>query len=160
MEKVERIVNMDSHSTCKNLCNWDLHFALVGNTGDIVIKANGTRDLLNREIISLCNNSNIFFTGSDGQGSHARIYVENENVRIHIGFDSEDGKRKQQILTDEKCKYILELKTQKSFEENIKKEVVTDAEKDKIIQYARKSKLNDFDKIEFIQEHTGKKFKV
>lgn len=161
MENEKTKVNMDSHSTVINLCNWDIYFSLLGaNGGDIMIQKNGSRDLLNRDIVSLCNNNNIFFTGVDNKGSHARVYIENPDLRVYVGFDSEDGKTKQNILTDEKCDYIFNLKTQKSFEENVKKEVITEAEKDKIISYARKVKLNDFDKIYFLEQHTNKKFRL
>jgi hypothetical protein len=152
-------LNMDSRSTIKNLCSWDIYFALIDG-GDKTIKANGTIDLVNRDIVSLCNNNNIFFSGTDGQGSHARVLIENPTLRVYVGFESEDRKRKQNILTDDKCEYILNLKTMNAFEKNIKEEVVTEAEKEKIMVYARKSKLNDYDKISFLEQHTGKKFRV
>lgn len=157
-EKVNK-VNLDSRSMVRNLCSWDLYFNNINYPGDVVIKANATLSILNSEIASQCSNNNIFFVGTDGQGSHARVYVENPELRIYVGFDSEDGKRKQNILTDEKCKNILELKTQKAFEKRVQEEIITDPEKEKILSYAKKIKINDYGKISFLEEYTGKKFR-
>lgn len=151
-------INMDGRTTCKSLAEWDLYFALTDG-GDKKIKANGTIDLVNRDIISLCNNNNIFFVGVDGEGSHARVYIEDPEIRIYVGFETEDGKKKQNILTDEKCQKILELKTKSAFEKNIREEVITEAEKQKIISYAKKIKLNDYDKISFIEQYTNRKYR-
>lgn len=159
-ENTENKVNLDSRSMVRNLCPWDVYFNAINNPGDFVIKANGTLSMLNSEIASQCSNSNIFFVGTDSQGSHARVYIENPELRIYVGFDSEDGKIKQNILTDEKCQDLLEIKTQKSFEKKIQEEIVTEHEKDRILAYARKIKFNDFDKISFLEEYTNKKFKV
>jgi len=155
MEKI----NMDSRSTIKNLCNWDVYFNLINTVGDVMIKANATRELLNGEIVSQVNNNNVFFVGTDGLGSHARIYIENPELRQYIGFESNDGKKKQDIITDDKCEYIFNLKTQKAFEDNVNKSIVTEHEKDKIMEYARKNKINDFEKIYFLENYTNRKFK-
>lgn len=152
-------INMDERSMVRNLCNWDIYFNLVNTIGDIMIKANATRELLNGEIVSQINNNNIFFVGTDGLGSHARIYIENPELRQYVGFETEDSKRKQDIITDEKCDYILNLKTQKSFEDNVKKSIITEHEKDKIMNYARKIKFNDFEKINYLEVYTSRKYK-
>ena len=160
IEKVKKFnmeENMHSHTTVLNLCNWSVYFTVEGV--EKKIKANGTIDLLNREIVSACNNNDIFFAGT-GQGSHARVYIENEDIRKHVGFESEDGKRKQNILNDEKCQYILDLKTQKTFEKHVTEEIITLHEKDKIMTYARKIKLNDFEKIDFLEKHCSKKYRI
>lgn len=153
-------VNLDSRSMVRNLCSWDIYFNSINNPGDFVIKANATLSMLNSEIVSQCSNNNIFFVGTDNQGSHARVYIENPDLRIYVGFESEDGKTKQNILNDEKCAEILEIKTQKSFEKKVKEEIITEHEKEKILAYARKIKFNDFDKISFLEEHTNKKFRI
>jgi len=152
--------NMDSYTTVRSLCSWDLHFAIHGiQNADKVIKPFGTIDLLNREIKSCCDNNNAFFVGT-GKGDHARVYIEDDDMRIFVGFDSEDGKRKQNILTEEKCLKLFEYKTQSTFEKNIQEEVITEAEKDFIIACARKNKVNDFEKINFLEQYTNKKYKI
>lgn len=152
--------NMDSYTTIRSLCSWDLHFAIPSiNNADKVIKANGTIDLLNREIKLCCDNNNTFFVGT-GKGEHARVYIEDDNMRIFVGFDSEDGKRKQNILTEEKCQKLFDYKTQSTFEKKVQEDISTEAEKDFIMSFARKNKINDFEKISFLEQYTNKKFKI
>lgn len=151
--------NMDAYTTCINLCNWSLYFTVPGTSAEKMIKANGSIDLLNREIKLLSDNNDIFFVGT-GNGNHARVYIEDDNMRIYCGFDSEDGKRKQNILNDEKCQKLFDYKTQSTFEKNIQEEVITEAEKDYIMSYARKNKINDFEKINYLESYTHRKYKV
>ena len=153
------IPNMDSYSSLINLADNDIYFSLIQG-GDIVIKANSTRDLLNRDIVSLCNNSNVFFVGTDGRGSHSRIFIKNPNLRVYVGFDSEDGTMKQEVLNDDVCQKILDTKSQEQFEKIVKEKIVSYHEKVKIMNYAKKVKLNDFDKIVYLEKHTEKKFRV
>jgi len=148
---------MDSYSSLQNLADNDIYFSLVQG-GDLSIKANGYLDLLNRDIVSLRNNSNIFFVGT-GNGANARIYIQNPDLRIYVGFDSADGKVKQQVLTDELCQEILDSKSQKQFEKLVNEKVVSYHERVRIMNYAKKVKLDSFEKITFLEEHSGKKFK-
>jgi len=150
---------MEAFTTVRSLCNWDLHFSIPGTVNaDKIIKSTGTIDLLNREIKLLCDNNNVFFVGL-GKGDHARVYVEDDNMRVYVGFDSKDGSRKQNILTPEKCQALFDCKTQKAFESKVKEEIITEHEFDYIMRYVRKSKENDFSKISFLEEYTGKKYK-
>jgi hypothetical protein len=152
--------NLDSFTTIRSLASWDLHFAIPGMVNaDKVIKPFGTIDMLNREIKLCCDNNNAFFVGT-GQGSHARVYIEDDNMRVFVGFDSEDGNRKQNIISDEKCQKLFEYKTQSAFEKNAKDMVVTEHEKDYIMNYARKNKINDLEKVLFLEELTSKKYKI
>ena len=152
--------NMDSFTTCRNLCNWSLYFSLPSVLGgEKTIKSNGTIDLLNREIKLLCDNNDIFFIGT-GEGNHARIFVDDENMRVYLGFESEDGKRKQNIISDEKCQKLFDYKTHSTFEKHINEDIITEHEKDFIMSYARKNKINDFEKIDFLENFCNKKFKI
>lgn len=151
--------NMDSYTTVRSLTSWALHFSIPGMKADKVISPFGTIDLLNREIKLCCDNNNAFFVGI-GKGDHARVFVEDDNVRIFCGLDSEDGSRKQNIISDEKCKKLFDYKNQASFEKNIKQEIITEHEKDYIMNYARKNKVNDFDKISYLESYCSKKFKI
>jgi hypothetical protein len=98
------------------------------------------------------------FVGT-GNGNHARIYIENPELRKYVGFDSEDDKQKQFILTDEECKRILEYKTFIAFEKHLKEDVVSKHEMAIIMNYARKIKLNDYKQVVALENHCGMKFK-
>ena len=85
------------------------------------------------------------------------IFIEDEEIRLEAEFESKDNKKSQEILTDEKLKEIFALKTLVSFKKNIQEKVKSQAEKSKVIEYAKTIKLNDHDKIEFLEKYTGYK---
>ncbi|MCY7948759.1 hypothetical protein MOC03_21215 [Bacillus atrophaeus] len=49
-------------------------------------------------------------------------------------------------------------KTQKAFEDNVQKEIVLESEKAQLFEVAKKEKINDYNKIKFIEDYTGFKF--
>lgn len=151
-------IDFDKRSFIKNLCPWAVSFKLQNSNGEVYLEANQKIAINNGEIVTLVENGNVLFVGT-GNGNHARIYIENEELRKYVGFESEDGKVKQFVLNDEECQRILSYKTFSVFKEHVENEIVANHEKHKIIQYARKIKLNDYDRISFLEEYTGLKFK-
>ena len=63
-------------------------------------------------------------------------------------------------MTEKEIKAILALKTQDKFEEKIKENIKTEAEKVKLMQVAQKTKLNDYEKIQFLEEFTEKSYEL
>ena len=151
-------LDMDKRSSIKNLCSWPVSFNLPISGGSVFVGANQKTSVNNAELVALIENQNVMFAGT-GNGNHAKIYVENPELRVYVGYDSEDGKSKQFILTDEECQRILDYKTFSVFKKHVESDVVVNHEKAKIIDYARKIKLNDFEKIDFIEQHCNMKFK-
>ena len=101
------------------------------------------------------NHNNRLFVGNDGKGSHARIFIDDEQIRTEAEFENKEAKKEQAILTDEKLNEIFSLKTLTSFKKNIAEKVKSQAEKSKVIEYAKTHKINDHDKIEFLEKYTG-----
>jgi hypothetical protein len=149
---------MNDKSKVRNLCDWQISWERQTQTGDEFIKANQVVYITNSEIETQVQNGNSFFVGT-GDGSHARVYIENPEIREYLGFDNKEGNREQLILNDEKCKQILEYKTFSTFKKHVEEEVITNQEKSKIVNYAKKIKLNDYDKIKFLEQYTGFTFK-
>ena len=150
--------DMNSRSKVKNLCEWNISWERYSMEGDEFIKSNQTVYIPNMEIETQVQNNNLFFIGT-GNGSHARVYIENAEMREHLGFDNKEEKQTQLILNDEKCKEIFEYKTFSTFKKHITEIIITNQEKSKIVSYAKKNKINDYDKIRFLEEHTGLSFK-
>ena len=94
-------------------------------------------------------------TGIDSRGSHATVYTDDIPTRVEMDFDIPEDNISQQVLTHDAVKKLFEYKTIKSFEENLKKLVVTRAEKYAIIQIIKKEKFNDFEKIRAVEDYTG-----
>ena len=149
-------LNLEEKVWVKNLCNWNLYFPRMESIGEVKLPANGRIRLSRAEIQSQVFNNNVMFAGDDGQGSHARIYIEDKPLRVELGFESED-KDEQMVLTEDVAKQIFDYKTQKTFEKHVKEKVKTQAEKAFIMEQAKKQKLNDYEKISFLEEYTGMK---
>lgn len=153
------MINMNDKSKVRNLADWQISWERINAVGDETLKPNATIYINNAEIESQVENGNKFFTGTDGLGSHSRVYIENLEMREYLGFDNKEEKRTQIILNDERCKEILEYKTFSTFKKHVEDSVITNQEKAKIINYARKIKLNDYDKIQFLEQHCDIQFK-
>jgi len=147
--------NLDEKVVIKNLCAWNLYFPRVESLGEVKVAPNGKMRLTKAEIQAQMFSGNKMFVGIDGQGSHARIYIDDKNTRQLVEFEQEE---RQKILDHESVKELLAYKTQKSFEKNVKDRVKTQAEKNFLIEESTKQKLNDFEKINFIEKYTGYKF--
>lgn len=150
-------VNTDLRSSVKNLCPWPITFTLPISNAPIMLGADKKTSINNGELISLMENGNVMFEGTGG-GNHARVYVENEEIRKFVGYDSDDG-TKQFVLTDVECQKLLDYKTIVTFKKHLESDIVANHEKARLMNYARKIKLNDFDKITLLEQHTGIKFK-
>ena len=149
------MVDLNKKVTLKNLTNWDLTFKRINTLGDVIIPANGKITMLSEEVMSQIYNNNRLFVGNDGKGSHARIFIDDEQIRTEAEFENKEAKKEQAILTDEKLNEIFSLKTLTSFKKNIAEKVKSQAEKSKVIEYAKTHKINDHDKIEFLEKYTG-----
>jgi hypothetical protein len=152
--------NLDEKVTIKNLCEWELAFSRIESPGSVTIPARGINRLPRSEIQAQVFSGNIMFTGNDGKGSHARIYIDDKDTRVLIGFEEEGSKEEQNVLTPDKVKKILEYKTIDTFKKHVEKEVIHAGEKAMLFEEAKRQKLNDYEKIKFIEEYTGFKFDV
>lgn len=158
-ETQEKTLNLEEKVTVRNLAGWTVGFARLSDMhGDVSIPAEGTARLSRNEIIMQTQNGNRLFTGTDIRGSHATLYIEDKATRVEVDFESEDGKVKQDVLTDEKVKYLFGLKTDKSFEENLRKTVVTRAEKYALVKMIKRLKFDNYSKMKIVENYTGYKF--
>lgn len=154
-EKNNEEIRLDKKVTVRSIAPWTTGSARKTSTGDITIPALGTVLLSREEIIAQGQNGNTLLTGIDSVGSHATWYIEDDYTRNELSFDIEN--KKQTFLTQEFINQIYGLKTQKAFEENIKKAVVTRAEKFYLLHTIKTLKLNDYTKNAFCENHCGRR---
>lgn len=151
----EENLNLDAKVTVKNLAGWNVTFArLHDGVGDVVIVANGQQRLSRNEVIAQVNNNNKLFTGSDANGSHATIYIDDEATRRLLGF--EDDERQQMIFTEQLVKDLFAM-SQDKYEDMLPNYIHTRAEKYAFIETIKNLKLNDYAKIVFASKYTGYK---
>lgn len=151
-------INMDEKVTVVNLAPWNVGFPNSIGRGDTNFAPSAKVRVKREEIVDQVSAGNKLLAGLDSYGSHATLFVDDEDTRKYLEFDSEDGKRKQNIISDEKVKQWFELKTQKVFEKKIRENVITRAEKSFLLNAIKRLKLDSHEKISFCQEYC--KFKL
>lgn len=151
-------LNLDEKVTVKNIAGWPVTFQRWDGLGDITITAEGGMRLPRNEIISQVQNGNRLFTGVDGIGGHATLFIDDAPTRVEVGFDSEDGKVMQTVYRDAVVVELFKAKNLNAFESEMKDIIRTRAEKYAVIQTIKKLKINDYSKIRIVEDYTG--FKV
>ena len=149
MEAETTAVKLDDKVLVTSIAPWQTGFARKLSTGDITFAPNGVQRLSREEIIAQIQDNNRLFTGIDGRGSHATLYVHDDYVLNEVDFDN------QSILDDVTVKNIYTQYSGKDFEDAIKAAVVTRAEKYALIMIIRKLKLNDYAKNRCCEDYTG-----
>lgn len=155
-EQVE--LNLEQKVTVKNIAGWTVGFARIDSIGDVTITADGSTKLTRNEIIAQVQIGNKLFTGVNGDGSHATLFIDDEPTRKEVGFDSEDGKEKQSVFNDDVVKQMFAVKGQPTLEKVLRETIKTRAEKYAIIQAIKRLKINDYSRIRLVEDYTG--FKV
>lgn len=146
-------VRLDKKVSVRSIAPWITGSTRKTSMGDVSIPPRGSVLLSREEIIAQAQNGNRLLTGVDSLGSHATWYIEDEYTRKELSFDL-DSKR-QDFLYDDVIKKMFELKTQKAFEDNVKRYVVTRAEKAYLLDRIKAFGFNDYQKIAFCEEYTG-----
>lgn len=158
-EKVQETVceelNLEENVTVKSISNWDTTFSRKTTLGDVLIAPNGSMRLTRNEIIAQVQSGTTLFTGTDGRGKHATLYIDDAPTRIYLGFESKDGSEKQDVFTDARVKEVFKIASQDAFEKECRKVFVTRAEKFAVVDAIRRLKINDFSKIRFVENYTG-----
>lgn len=137
----------------KSIARWTTGFQRLESNGDVTIPPMGTVRLQASEIITQVQNGNLLFNGTDGQGSHATLFIADKPTRIEANY--EDENTTQKFVTKDLIKKIFDEKEQQDFEEKIKDNVVTRAEKAFLMESIKSLKLNDYQRIAFCENYTG-----
>lgn len=151
----EEPLNLEQKVTVRSIAGWSVGFSRIDGIGDIAIPPEGRIKLTRSEIIAQTQTDNKLFAGIDGMGSHATLYIDDAATRKELEFESDDGKRKQVVLTEDVMKNLFNIKNQSSFETQFAETVQTRAEKYAAMQMIKKLGLNDYSKIIFAVKHTG-----
>lgn len=144
---------MDDKVSVINIATWDVGFPNIVGHGDTIISPNSSVRMKREEVIAQVSAGNKLLSGLDSYGSHATLYIDDAETRRYLEFDSEDGKRTQNVISKEKILKWFELKTATSFEKNIRENVVTRAEKKFLLKTIKDLKLDSYEKIEFCKDY-------
>lgn len=145
--------DLDKKVTIRSIAGWDTGFNRIVEVGSVAVVPYGSVKMSRNEIIAQIQSGNTLFGGTDGIGSHATYYIEDEPTRIEVGF--EDKNRKQLFLNDDMVKNLFNIKNQTEFESKFKECIVTRAEKKSVLSIVKKLGINDYAKIRFAENYTG-----
>lgn len=146
-------LDMNEKVTVVNLAPWNVGFPNSIDRGDTMFAPNARVRMRREEIIDQVASGNKLLAGIDNLGSHATLFIDDADTRKYLEFDSEDGTRMQNIISEKRVAKWFELKTQSAFERNIKDNVVTRAEKAYLLTAIKKLKLDSYEKIHFCEEY-------
>lgn len=148
---IEPQLNLEQQVTVRSIAGWTTGFARMITVGDVSIPKKGAVRLSRNEIISQVHNNNTLFTGVDGKGNHATLIIDDYPTIKEVGFED------AQQFSDELVKKLFSY-AQNQFEDEIRKAIVTRAEKYALmISICKQKDLNDFSKIRFCEKYTGYK---
>lgn len=150
-QEVEQPLNLEQQVTVKSIAGWTTGFARMLTVGDVTIPSRGSIRMSRNEIISQIHNNNNLFNGIDGYGGHATLIIEDKPTLKEVGFNSDNQ------FSDGIVKTLFEIRNQGEFEDELKKKIVTRAEKYALMVSIIKQNLNDFSKIRFCETYTGYK---
>lgn len=129
-----------------NLAPWPVHFKRLLNAGDIGIAAGATISLERDEVEQQCYNKNEMFVGYDGHGAHARIIIQDKELRDQFQIPDD-----QKVPTDAFLDKVFEYKTQTTFEKHIADFLRYPHEVHRILDYIKRKGVNDYAKIRYIE---------
>jgi len=150
-QEVEQPLNLEKQVTVRSIAGWTTGFARMLTVGDVTIPSRGSIRLSRNEIISQVHNNNNLFNGTDGYGSHATLIIDDSQTIDEVGFKAESQ------FSDKMVADLFNISNQNEFEDELKKKIVTRAEKYALMISIIKQQLNDFSKIRFCESYTGYK---
>lgn len=155
-KNVQEELDLEKKVTVRNIAGWNVGFARrVDGYGDITIAPNGSIKLSRNEIIAQVQNGNKLFSGIDGRGRHATLYIDDAPTRIEVEFETAEDK--QTVLPHADLAKLFKA-SQATFERHFVEIVHTRAEKYAIMEYMRKNGVNEYSKIRFAEQYTGYRF--
>lgn len=144
-------LNMDEKIEIVNIAPWNVAFTSTDGHSGVSFAPSGKQRVRRDEVVQQVERGNKLFVGTDGAGSHATLYINDADTRKYLEFDTDDGE--QNVLTPEKVQKLFSYKTMKTFEDKVREQVVTRAEKRYLIKLIKDLKLNEYDKITFCNDY-------
>ena len=148
-------IRMEDKITLTSIAPWLTGFNRMLSTGSVSIAPNGSVRLSREEVLAQGQSGNKLITGSDGMGSHATLYIEDEWTRKELGFDTDD--KKQSVINKKLVQDMFDKKTLPAFKKAVEETIVTRAEKFSLLSIIKTLKINEYDKIAFCEEYCGAK---
>ena len=137
----------------RNVTDLDTYFRCIERPFDAKVAKKSKVLFPIGEVMSQIYAKNPDFVGIDGKGGHATFYIEDKEVRVEAGFDSEDGKNTQEIIDEKAIIKLFEIEKNESFLKALKSNVRTVGEKQTLREILLNGKVNEHDKISIAEKY-------
>ena len=153
MENTEKTMDLSRRVTIRNTTNIDTYFRYIEKPGDAFVAKKSKLPLAISEIIAQCDSGNPDFIGHGRDGKHCTFYIEDKDVRVYLGFETEDGKTKQEVVDEQAIIDIFEAANLQTFLTLLQTKVVTDGEKQTLRDVIASGNVNAHDKMEIATKY-------
>ena len=148
MENTERTLDLSRRVTIRNTTNIDTYFRYALKDADAKVAKKARLSISVEELIAQADNANPDFVGYNRDGSHATFYIEDKEMRVYLGFETDDGKVKQEVIDEQAIIDLFDAANLTTFINQLKSKVVTPGEKQTLRDIIASDKVNAHDKIE------------
>jgi hypothetical protein len=153
MADTNKPLDLAKRVTVRNTTNIDTFFRYALKSADGKITKKAKLSMSVEEILAQCDNGNPDFVGRNRDGKHCTFYIEDKDVRVYLGFESEDGKQKQEVIDEQAIVDIFETPNLAAFAGQLETKVVTMGERQTLRDIVASGKVNAHDKIEMAKKY-------
>ena len=139
--------------TVKNMTNLDTYVILMERPGSIKVPRKGTALFTIGELMQQYYASVITFVGPGRDGSHADLYIMDKDVRVECGFETDDGKRVQEVNDEKVITDLFNIEKIDVFYDSLKRKIITLGEKQTLRSIISSGKVDSHEKIQIAQKY-------
>lgn len=148
MENNEKTLDLSRRVILRNTTNIDTYFRYALKDADAKVAKKGTLSISVEELIAQVDNANPDFVGYSRDGRHATFYIEDKDMRVYLGFETDCGKVKQEVIDEQRIIDMFETANLTTFVNQLKEKIITPGEKQTLRDIIASNKVNAHDKIE------------
>ena len=141
-------LDLNKKVNLRNTSNIDCYFRQIERPHDAKVAKKSKVLFTIGEILAQCYAGNPDFVGIDGKGTHSTFYIEDKQVRVEAGFESDDGKVVQEVIDEKTIIELFKIEKLDLFVETLKTKVQTIGERQTLRDVIASDKVNEHDRIQ------------
>ena len=151
-DTTKKELDLSKKVAVKNISNSNVSFHAFDPVRDVRIPAKSKTTLSVNEIMSQVYAPNKLFVGLDGKGGHACLYIEDKDLRVEFGFETNAKDSKQEIIDENSMKEIFNLSKKSHFVKALTNAVKTIMDRQLLGEYITSGKVNEYYKVQMAEK--------
>ena len=147
MADIEKTLDLSKRVSIRNTTNIDTFFRYALKGADAKVAKKSRLSISTEELMAQIDNANPDFVGHNRDGRHATFYIESKDLRVYFGFETEDGKVKQEVIDEQAIIDMFDAANLAIFVSQLKDKIITTGEKQTLRDVIASNKVNAHDKI-------------